>query len=76
MQSGGEMSTKITLAHNDTFHLYEQCFDLTGDVYLQLNGDEIEFEAYPGSITVKIPVEVFNTILDQKKRVVDPRWEE
>lgn len=53
------MSTKSSIAYGETFHLYKECFDEDG-VFLQL--DNVQFEATPTSVTVKIPLHVWEYI--------------
>jgi hypothetical protein len=70
------MSTKMTLVYNNSedendFHLYEECFQVDG-VYLQLNNWDF-LQVDKGSVTVRIPIEVFKKIgrEDLAKRVSD-----
>jgi len=53
------MSTKSTIAHGPNFHLYNEAFE-QDCVYLTL--DKTDFEATPDSITVAIPVVVWEVI--------------
>lgn len=53
------MSTKATLAYGDKFHLYLECLD-DENVYLELEASE--YEAHPGSITVQIPLPIWEVI--------------
>ena len=56
------MSTKVTIEHGKEFHFYKECFD-DDNVFLQLSGRTLDFEAYPNSVMVKIPLEVWNKIV-------------
>jgi hypothetical protein len=60
------MSTKSSLASGDNFHFFEEMFENDG-VYLTLN--RCEFLADPDSITVKIPLAVWEVI--RKKTIAD-----
>lgn len=53
------MSTVCSLAYDDSFHLYRECFD-EENVYLEL--ESVEFEATPGRVTVTIPIAIWETI--------------
>lgn len=55
------MSTKSSLASGDDFHFYHEAF-VDNDVYLELRGDVVEFEAGPRSVTVRIPIHVWEHI--------------
>ncbi len=58
------MSTKVTLAHSHeapSFHFYEECLD-GENVYLELRGADIEFEASANRVMVRIPNEVWEAI--------------
>lgn len=62
------MSTRATIVYADRetdtgmeFHLYHECFD-DENVYLELEGQEIEYEASRNRVMVKIPNEVWETI--------------
>lgn len=50
------MSTKITLAHGDRFHFYNEVCD-HAHVYLELNG--FEFKATHSGVTVQIPLDIW-----------------
>jgi len=61
------MSTKSTLSHNKNYHLYEECFDKSDFVYLQID-DPVELEMYlcdgsTKSVTVAIPIEACGILL-------------
>lgn len=56
------MSTKATLAYGEGFHLYDEMLDTDGAVYLTLDGEGVLFEADPGSVTVRIPLHVWEHI--------------
>ena len=53
------MSTKSTLASSDNFHFYHEAFD-DDHVYLRL--DTTHFEAGHGSVMVRIPIHIWETI--------------
>ena len=55
------MSTRVTIACGDGYHLYNEC--LTEDVYLELDGDKLEYEASNNHVNVHIPKEVINAII-------------
>lgn len=59
------MSTKFTIAYGhepDTdFHFYQECFD--GDhVYMELRGQEVEYEVEQGRVMMRIPIEVWEVM--------------
>lgn len=56
------MSTKSTLAHGTDFHLFKELMEEGEDVYLQLEGPDVEFSASPGYVTVRIPAHIWETI--------------
>lgn len=60
------MSTKCTLDHGETFHLYADMFR-ANTVYLELRG--VEFEARPSGVTVAIPLEVWDRL---RAKTADP----
>lgn len=45
------------------YHLYKEALSIENDVYLELTGKNIEFEATPDSIIVRIPQKVWNRII-------------
>lgn len=53
------MSTKCTVMYYDNFHLYHECFD-NQNVYLQI--DNGQFEASQDSVTLTIPLEIWESI--------------
>ncbi|NOU23772.1 MAG: hypothetical protein HOO93_18650 [Methyloglobulus sp.] len=53
------MSTKSTLVYGPGFHLYHECFE-PDNVFLEL--EKAHFECYPDSVTVAIPVVVWEVI--------------
>jgi hypothetical protein len=53
------MSTKSTIASSDNFHFYHEVFD-DDHVYLRL--DTTHFEAGYGSVMVRIPIHIWETI--------------
>jgi hypothetical protein len=62
------MSTKITTIYGEKYHLYKECFEDEG-FYLQLDGDNLEFEVFPKMITVRIPNEVIEAILNNSDKI-------
>lgn len=56
---GALMSTKSTIASSDNFHFYHEVFD-DDHVYLRL--DTTHFEAGHGSVMVRIPIHIWETI--------------
>ena len=66
------MSTKITIAwgnkKNKDFHLYRECFEEDGSVYLEIKHPEY-FNAEPDCVVVKIPKKIFGEILKVKDEV-------
>lgn len=54
------MSTKYSLAYADNFHFYHDLMDEEESFYLRIS--KTDFEACPGSVTIKIPPEVWGTI--------------
>lgn len=64
------MSTKVTLSHNDDYHLYEECFEQE-NVWLQLdNPTELSVYAHHeeksagSSVTVAIPIATWRHIVE------------
>lgn len=53
------MSTKATIAHGPSFHLYHEVFD---DRYVYLRLDGAHFEASYDRVTVPIPVHVWEHV--------------
>ena len=53
------MSTKSTITHGPTFHLYSEAFD-NSNVYLELN--EADFEASRDQVTLTIPAYIWEHI--------------
>lgn len=70
------MSTKRTLSHNiktkdascPSYHLYEECFEDDGSLYLELEGADVRFVAKNDRVVVRIPCEVWNRIIQIGKR--------
>ncbi len=61
------MSTKSTLHYQEEqFHLYEECFEESGDAYLELEQADFSVERINGNsrITVQIPLAVWNKIVE------------
>jgi hypothetical protein len=53
------MSTKCTIAHGKSWHLYEEWMD-NDKVYLGISG--VDYFATPGSIIVQLPPDVIDAI--------------
>ena len=53
------MSTKSTIASSDNFHFYREAFD---DDHVYLSLDTTDFEAGYGSVMVRIPIPIWETI--------------
>lgn len=54
------MSTKSSLTHGDSFHLYRELKTDSEDVFLQLR--DVEFEASQNQLTVRIPLHVWEHV--------------
>jgi len=77
------MSTKYTLAYdNETtteFHLYEEAYDSTGALYLRMANPEFSVSANPEGptdVTIRIPRDVWNKIVQIGSRDREDFWEE
>ncbi len=61
------MSTKCTIGHSESFHLYEECFD-SDRVYLRLDGSDvvaqIDTRGKTTQVTVGIDVSVWRQITE------------
>jgi hypothetical protein len=59
------MSTKSTIAYSQgpdfDFHFYHEVFD-DANVYLELRGPDLEYEAHAGRVMIRIPVEIWEVI--------------
>lgn len=59
------MSTRCSIAYSSNpehdFHFYHECFD-DENVYLELSGPDLEYEAHRGCVTVRIPLEIWEVI--------------
>jgi hypothetical protein len=72
------MSTKLSLAHGDNFHFYNECFD-DANVYLELENTEFEVvqtqrpnsKDFNGRVMVRIPLETWITIQQVKPPHMD-----
>ena len=66
------MSTKCSVAAGDQkdlhWHLYEECFDFR-DLYLEMYGEDVRFDCATRSITVNIPIEVFDEMATEWMKV-------
>ena len=56
------MSTKASLAYGEGFHLYHEQLDEEEAVYLELEGDGVHFKVDQRSVTVRIPLHVWEYI--------------
>lgn len=56
---GRRMSTKVTAAFGDNFHLYHEVME-DDNIYLQL--DNVDFDVSKGQVTVCIPLEIWEHI--------------
>jgi len=56
------MSTRCTLLYDENWHLYEECLDHKA-IYLELQGTDLEYEVSNGSVSIRIPNEVWKQIL-------------
>jgi len=63
------VSTRITIAYDDKYHLYSECFDENNSVYLELGGPELEYSCSPGELTVRIPRNVIEAILNNSAEI-------
>ncbi len=63
------MSTRVSIAYDDKYHVYSECFELDSAIYVELSGPEVEYEAYPQQITVRIPKNVVEAILDNADKI-------
>jgi hypothetical protein len=63
------MSTKITIAYGEHYHVYSECFEEDQSIYLRLDGADVQFEAYPNSINIRIPKDVMLAILDKSDEI-------
>ncbi|MGI8468962.1 MAG: hypothetical protein ACR2N3_10980 [Pyrinomonadaceae bacterium] len=55
------MTAKMSFAEGDEFYFYRESSD-DNHVYLQLNGNSLEFRATEKSVTIAIPVAVWEVI--------------
>lgn len=65
------MSSKLTIASSDDYHLYNLAFDDKGKIYLQINNCselDIKTNFYGPSqekqVTVSVPLSVWHDIID------------
>lgn len=75
------MSTRNSIAYGENYHVYSECFEQDQSVYLRLDGSDVEFEAWPNSITVRIPKHVVEAILNNADEIRerfknDDNWNE
>lgn len=72
------MSTKISIAYDNNYHLYSECFEENKAIHLQLTN--ISFEASPDTIVVRIPKDVMLAILNNadeiRSRLNSEDWNE
>jgi hypothetical protein len=62
------MSTRITTVYGDDYHLYRECFE-DDSFYLELEGNNLEFEIHPKSANLRIPNHVIQAILDNAAKI-------
>jgi len=77
------MSTKSTISHGNTYHLYEEMFDVS-NVYLEI--EKTEFKVTPNSVMVQIPINVWREMFktwsqkgwseeqDNKELIISSEW--
>lgn len=77
------MSTKSTISHGNTYHLYEEMFDVS-NVYLEI--EKVEFEASNNHVQVQIPIKIWRQMLvdwaqkgwpedqDNEKKQISTEW--
>lgn len=63
------MSTKITVAYGDNFHLYRESFD-EDYIYLEMEG--VQFEASYNQVMMPIPIHIWEVIRQYKG--IDLSW--
>lgn len=63
------MSTKITVAYGDNFHLYRESFD-EDYIYLEMEG--VQFEASYNQVTMPIPIHIWEVI--RQYQGIDLSW--
>ena len=63
------MSTKVTVAYGENFHLYQEVFD-EDYIYLELEG--VKFEASYNRIVMPIPIHIWEVI--RKYQGIDLSW--
>ncbi len=63
------MSTKITVAYGDNFHLYREIFD-EDYIYLEIEG--VQFEASYNQVMVPIPIHIWEVI--RQYQGIDLSW--
>lgn len=71
------MSTKSTVAHADTFHIYDEL--MSGGTYLELDTSDfaVSFEDFQQQprLRVRLPKELLDRLqLDGKQMVEAPAW--
>jgi hypothetical protein len=57
------MSTKSSIACNDDYHLYQECFE-NDNVWLRIDNAVIMFDSATGTATVGIPIATWRSIVD------------
>jgi hypothetical protein len=62
------LSTKASIAYGENYHFYEEVFDSDG-LHLRLSGSDLEFQAWPSQVTLRIPNEVLKAILDESEKI-------
>lgn len=61
------MSTKVTIAHDNNFHLYRECWEKNDTVYLELNGAGWEASAStsPRAAFLKLDIKTWRAIVEK-----------
>jgi hypothetical protein len=71
-ETEGPMCTKSTIAYSHgpdfDFHFFHEVLDDDG-VYLELAGADVQYEAGPGRVLVRIPVEIWEVIRQLAPRI-------
>lgn len=63
------MSTKNTIAFGDTYHVYSEICEENQSVYIQLDGNDLEYEVYPKRVTLRIPKHIMKDILKNSDKI-------
>lgn len=63
------MSTKSTIVYGKDFHFYTDFNDDDKGVWLELRGDDIEYSVCKNSVSIRIPMDIWESI--RKKSLID-----